>query len=56
MKILIVDRGGKIPAVKYGGTERVIWGLAKELHNQGHDIVFLVPKGSYCDFAKIIDL
>lgn len=56
MNICIVDRGGKIPAEKYGGTERVIWGLGKELYAMGHEITFLVPEGSTCDFAQIIPL
>lgn len=55
MKVLIVDNGGKIPAINYGGTERVIWSLAKELHKQNHEIVFLVPKGSHCNFAKVLE-
>lgn len=56
MKICIVDRGHKIPVVNYGGTERVIWGLGKELHALGHEITFLVPKGSSSDFARVIFL
>ncbi len=56
MNICIVDRGGKIPAQKYGGTERVIWGLGKELQAMGHNITFLVPEGSTSDFARIIPL
>jgi glycosyltransferase involved in cell wall biosynthesis len=51
MKILIVNNS-KIPATKYGGTERVIWGLGKALHQLGHEVSFLVSKGSYCNFAK----
>lgn len=56
MKICIVNRGVKIPVITYGGTERVIWGLGKELHNLGHEITFLVPAGSYSDFARVIVL
>ncbi len=44
MHILIVDRSAPIPVVKYGGTERVIWGLGKSLHKLGHKITFLVPE------------
>ncbi|MFD1063444.1 glycosyltransferase [Winogradskyella litorisediminis] len=54
MKIVIVDNGGKIPALKYGGTERVIWGLGKTLNQLGHKVVYLVPEGSYCDFADVL--
>ncbi len=53
MKILIINNS-KIPAVKYGGTERVIWGLGKALHQLGHEISYLVAKDSYCSFAKNI--
>jgi len=51
MKILIIH-DSKIPVFKYGGIERVIWGLGKALNDLNHDVYFLVPKGSYCPFAK----
>lgn len=54
MKIAIIDNGGKIPAQKYGGTERVIWGLGYELSKIGHKVTFIVADGSTCDFGKII--
>jgi glycosyltransferase involved in cell wall biosynthesis len=53
MNILIVG-SGVIPAQKYGGTERVIWYLGKELSKMGHKITFLVSKGSYCDYATVL--
>lgn len=56
MKIVIIERGSKLPAVKYGGTERVVWGLGFELSKLGHHVTFIVPKGSACDFASIIPL
>jgi glycosyltransferase involved in cell wall biosynthesis len=52
MNILIMNPG-IIPAHKYGGTERVIWYLGKELAKLGHTITFLVSKGSYCNFATV---
>lgn len=52
MKILIVDNG-KIPVFEYGGTQRVIWCLGKELVKLGFDVSFLVKEGSFCDFAKV---
>jgi glycosyltransferase involved in cell wall biosynthesis len=55
MKIVIVNNS-KIPVFLYGGTQRVIWFLGKELAKQGHDVVFLVEEGSQCDFAKIISI
>jgi glycosyltransferase involved in cell wall biosynthesis len=45
----------KIPALLYGGTERVIWDLGKTLANAGYQVSFLVKEGSYCDFANILN-
>lgn len=53
MKILIAHKS-IIPVTNYGGTERVIWYLGKELSKLGHAVTFLVNKGSFCDFAKVI--
>ncbi len=55
MRILIVD-SGVIPAFFYGGTQRVIWYLGKELTKLGHEVVFLVGAGSTCDFARVIHI
>lgn len=55
MKIVIVNKAS-VPVYAYGGTERVIWDLAKGLVERGHEIVFLVPKGSACNFAHVIEL
>ncbi|PCH97217.1 MAG: glycosyl transferase [Gammaproteobacteria bacterium] len=52
MHILIVHNS-IIPAHKYGGTERVIWYLGKELTKQGHNVSYLVKEGSHCHFANI---
>lgn len=56
MHVLIVDRSGPVPAKKYGGTERVIWGLGKCLNEIGHKVTFLVPEGFTGDFAESIKL
>ncbi|MFZ1529862.1 MAG: glycosyltransferase [Ferruginibacter sp.] len=53
MNILIVNNG-KIPVQFYGGTERVIWYLGRELVDMGHKVSFLVDPGSSCDFAEVI--
>ena len=55
MRILIVN-GSIIPVQLYGGTERVIWGLGKALNQLGHEITYLVGKGSTCDFGSIIEI
>lgn len=53
MKIAIVHNK-RLPALKYGGTERVIWGLGKQLAQLGHEVTFVVPRDSTCQFAKIV--
>lgn len=55
MHILIIHNS-VIPVLQYGGTERVIWYLGKELVKLGHKVSYLVPKGSTCDFAKVIEI
>lgn len=52
LHILIVFNG-RLPVSKYGGTQRVIWSLAKELARMGHRVTFLAGKGSRCDFARV---
>jgi glycosyltransferase involved in cell wall biosynthesis len=52
MHILIVHNS-IIPALRYGGTERVIWYLGKELVKMRHEVSYLVQKGSHCDFGKV---
>lgn len=55
MHVLIVNNT-VIPALKYGGTERVIWWLGKELVRRGHKVTYMVEKGSTCPFANVIEL
>ena len=55
MHVLIVNNS-VIPALKYGGTERVIWWLGKMLVKMGHKVSYLVAKGSYCPFADVYEL
>jgi len=52
MHILLVNNT-RIPALKYGGTERVIWALGKALVALGHQVSYLVAKGSHCPFAMV---
>lgn len=53
MNILIYYKG-VIPAITYGGTQRDIWALGKELVTRGHKVTFLVLEGSKCPFAEVI--
>lgn len=46
----------KLPVEKYGGTERVMWALGKELAQMGHHVTFLAQNGSECPFADVVAL
>ncbi len=54
MKILIVHLM-PMPVFAYGGTERVVWDLAKGLAHLGHHITLLASPGSTCPFASILE-
>lgn len=43
-----------IPALQYGGTERVVWWLGKELARRGHKVTYLAPADSSCPFGDVI--
>lgn len=53
MNICIVYKN-KIPTYAYGGVQRIIWWLGKELVRRGHDVTYLAGADSYCDFAKVL--
>lgn len=53
MHVAIVSNS-VIPALKYGGIERVIWWLGKELVKQKHRVTYIVKPGSHCDFANVV--
>jgi len=55
MNILIVSHA-KIPVTKYGGTERIVWWLGRELNRLGHRVTYLAAAGSTCTFAKVLPL
>lgn len=52
--VQVTDR--VLPAHKYGGTERVMWSLAKALVEMGHQITFLAARNTTCDFARVIEI
>jgi hypothetical protein len=52
MKIVIASIGVTLPVTRYGGTERVMWWLGKELARRGHEVTYLI-KGGSCDFARV---
>ncbi|HEU4385754.1 MAG TPA: glycosyltransferase [Anaeromyxobacteraceae bacterium] len=53
---IVLATGGLLPALLYGGTERVVWCLAKALGRMGHRVSLLAAEGSRCDFAEVIPL
>jgi glycosyltransferase involved in cell wall biosynthesis len=53
MKVVLAHIAGTLPAAGYGGTERVIWWLGKELVARGHEVTFLVRDGT-CPFARVL--
>ncbi|MFY9437601.1 MAG: glycosyltransferase [Burkholderiaceae bacterium] len=53
MHVLFVNRS-PIPVFAYGGTERVIWDLGRALVRLKYKVTFLVPRGSYCEFADVL--
>jgi glycosyltransferase involved in cell wall biosynthesis len=50
---IVIAHHETIPVFLYGGIERVNWCLGKEFVKMGHQVTFLVKKGSHCDFAKV---
>lgn len=50
---ILIFFDGIIPAVKYGGTERMVWSLGRALKRLGHEVTYLVLSGSRCDFAPV---
>lgn len=44
-----------LPVQNYGGTQRVIWDLMLALKQLGHHVTLLAGKGSYCDWATVIE-
>ena len=53
---VLIYHDSVIPAFRYGGTQRVIWSLGKELVRLGHKVTFLCRKGSECDFARVLHI
>ena len=43
-----------IPVTKYGGIQRIVWWLGKELVRRGHRVTYLVGAGSTCPFAEVL--
>lgn len=52
MKIALIHNV-KLPVSLYGGTERVVWWLAKGLSELGVSVVLVAGEGSQCPFAEV---
>jgi len=52
MQIALIH-GAKLPVQAYGGTERVVWWLAKGLSELGVDVTLVCSPGSTCPFATV---
>ncbi|MFC0185884.1 Glycosyl transferases group 1 [Pseudarcicella hirudinis] len=52
---ILICQNSVLPALKYGGTERLIWWLGKQLSQMGHKVSFLAAKGSTCPFAEVLE-
>lgn len=55
MNITLV-KDAVLPVKKYGGTERVVWALGKELIKLGHQVTFMLHKGSTCELGRLIEI
>ena len=54
MKIAVTSQI-KLPVNLYGGSERVIWDLCRELNALGNEVVLVAPHGTSCDFADVVE-
>ncbi|MEO7309790.1 MAG: glycosyltransferase [Chitinophagaceae bacterium] len=51
---IVIAHDAVLPALKYGGTERVVWWLTKALKQLGHRVTLLAKAGTICPFADVI--
>lgn len=56
MHVLLVCKG-QLPVSLYGGTERIVWYLGRELARAGHRVTLLTERRGECPFAatQILD-
>lgn len=55
--VLVAPPSITVPPRKYGGTQRVVYWLAKGLSEKGHNVTVLAKKGSYINKnVKIIEI
>ena len=51
---IAITYNSPIPALRYGGSERIVWWLGRHLAQLGHVVTYVVPPGSTCDFARVV--
>lgn len=51
MQVFLIH-DAQFPVALYGGTERVVWWLAKGLHEKGVRVVLVARAGSQCPYAS----
>ncbi|MBM3350068.1 MAG: glycosyltransferase family 4 protein, partial [Betaproteobacteria bacterium] len=52
MNIVLICNA-RLPVFAYGGTERVVWDLARALSEMGHRVHLLAAEGTTCAFAEV---
>ena len=52
MKISLIHNA-RLPVEGYGGTERLVWWLAKAFSGLGHQVELVARPGSRCPFAAV---
>jgi glycosyltransferase involved in cell wall biosynthesis len=50
---IVLVCNAKLPVFAYGGTERVVWDLARALSEMGHRVHLLAAEGTTCPFAEV---
>lgn len=55
MRIALIHNA-KFPVQRYGGTERVVWWLAKGLYEMGCDVTLVSDPKTQCPFAKTLPI
>lgn len=53
MKVALIHKF-KFPVQGYGGTERLVWWIAKGLSELGVEVTLVGEPGSQCPFAKVV--
>jgi glycosyltransferase involved in cell wall biosynthesis len=49
-----MDPGIPVPPQLYGGIERIVYMLANEYQNKGHQVTLLAGPGSYCNGTTVV--